>query len=243
MDKAKKAKLLEIRKKKIDIEKQSGLQKHIELLGAISSLHDIFSDSQEKHSETTDELLNKLEGVGPLKDEVLKVRYAIENIPETNSVTISNMSDILKYQHELDLTEVISSINELINVIKSKTIDSVSISNKKSSEYIPVRRVREVNGQFIFDDSPLQVSVVGGSNISTPYTNESGKNANVALIDGRVPVNTDLLPIETNNPSLNLSYTGGKITAITKTIDSVSYQKILTYTGDDLTSVSAWVEI
>lgn len=40
-----------------------------------------------------------------------------------------------------------------------------------------------------------------------------------------------------------LGYTGGLLTTITKTIAGVQYQKTLSYTGSDLTGVSAWVAI
>lgn len=42
------------------------------------------------------------------------------------------------------------------------------------------------------------------------------------------------------NGSLVLTYDSGNLVSITKTIGSVSYIKILSYTGTDLTGVSAW---
>ncbi len=53
----------------------------------------------------------------------------------------------------------------------------------------------------------------------------------------------DALPINTNNPSLVLGYTGANLTTITKTINGVEYQKTLTYTGSTLTEVSSWVQL
>lgn len=37
-----------------------------------------------------------------------------------------------------------------------------------------------------------------------------------------------------------LAYDGGNLVSLTKTIDGVSYVKILSYTGSDLTGVSEW---
>lgn len=43
------------------------------------------------------------------------------------------------------------------------------------------------------------------------------------------------------NASFTLSYTASVLDYIEKTIDGVTYRKTLTWTGSDLTAVSAWV--
>lgn len=50
-------------------------------------------------------------------------------------------------------------------------------------------------------------------------------------------------PTEGTNASLELGYTDGNLTTITKTIGSTSYVKTLSYTGTQLDSVSEWVEV
>lgn len=45
------------------------------------------------------------------------------------------------------------------------------------------------------------------------------------------------------NPSIVLGYDAGKLVTITQTIGTDDYQKTLSYTGDDLTGVSAWVKL
>ena len=57
--------------------------------------------------------------------------------------------------------------------------------------------------------------------------------------------NIELQPTDESqpNPSLVFGYTGGNLTTITKTIAGVDYQQTLSYTGGELTGVSAWVEI
>ena len=58
----------------------------------------------------------------------------------------------------------------------------------------------------------------------------------VSSIDGTIPT-------QGNNPSLTLTYTANVLQTVTKTIGGVNYTKTLTYTGTDLTSVSAWVQV
>jgi len=56
----------------------------------------------------------------------------------------------------------------------------------------------------------------------------------VSNIDGTIPTSG-------NNPSLVLGYTGTNLTTIQKTIGSTTYTKTLTYSGNVLISISAWV--
>lgn len=53
----------------------------------------------------------------------------------------------------------------------------------------------------------------------------------------------ETLPTSGNNPSLALDYTGNNLTTITKTINSIQYQKTLTYDGSLLTEISNWNQI
>ena len=67
-------------------------------------------------------------------------------------------------------------------------------------------------------------------------------------VSGEVAVNTNIVdgtPIDDSksNPSKVFGYTDGKLTSITMTIGGVQYQKTLGYTGEDLTSISEWVEL
>ena len=62
--------------------------------------------------------------------------------------------------------------------------------------------------------------------------------------NGRVLVNTDLLPTSGNNGSLTFSYDGsGNLQYIDETIGSTTYRTTLTYDGsNNLTGVSSAVE-
>ena len=67
--------------------------------------------------------------------------------------------------------------------------------------------------ELITDDNPLPVSNVG------------------------VPPTDDSL----NNPSMVLTYVGGELTQIVKTINGANYTKTFTWVGGELTAISVWV--
>lgn len=51
------------------------------------------------------------------------------------------------------------------------------------------------------------------------------------------------LPTEGFNPSSVLGFTDGKITSITLAIEGNEYRQTFSYTGDNLTGISSWVQI
>ena len=51
-------------------------------------------------------------------------------------------------------------------------------------------------------------------------------------------------PLEGNNSSYSLTYNASdQLTQIDKIIGTITYRKILTWTGDVMTASSAWVEV
>lgn len=162
MDKAKKARLAELRKKKLEQKQLTEQQRHQDLVDAFNGLRDLFITQNKEAIRTTSQLLVKLDQLGSFKSELNAVKEAIKNIPVANDVKISNLSELANLQKEVDLTEVKLAINELAESIAKQAIDAVSITNKKPEEYIPFRRVIEKNGKLVFDDSPAQVNVLGG---------------------------------------------------------------------------------
>jgi len=75
---------------------------------------------------------------------------------------------------------------------------------------------------------------------------EHGRVGGVSTGQGfKIVSQVDGLPPTTgNNPSATLTYDGsGNLSTITKVIDGVSYQKTLTYAGNVLTDISAWVQL
>jgi len=61
------------------------------------------------------------------------------------------------------------------------------------------------------------------------YNSVSGKVEPITKIQG--------------NASYVLTHTDGKLTQIDMTIGEITYRQTLSYTGDDLTGVSAWSEV
>lgn len=162
MDKARKARLLELRQKKIANRSQTDSQRHAEFLGAISGLHELFNETAAENKITTDALLKKLEEFSSFKKEVSEVKKAIEALPKVDRVAISNISELIENQRKLDLTEVTRTINNLAKAVQANSVEDVTIKNKKVDEYVPIRRVIQLNGRLVFDDKPMEVTVVGG---------------------------------------------------------------------------------
>lgn len=194
MDKAKKAKLLELRQKKLNAKKQADQQKHDDIVTAINRLNELF-DRQDNTS--IKELISKLEVIDSLKDEVAKVKQAVENIPKVNNVTIDNLDEIIAKQPAIDLSEVTGAVNELMEqAAKTKAVDTVSIKNKTPDAFIPFRRVREMNGKLVFDDVPTPIAIGGGSGssiVNVPTSNGFDQHANITtdLSTPNVIIETD----------------------------------------------------
>lgn len=162
MDKAKKAKLAELRKKKIQQKQQTELQRHQDLVNAFNGLKSLFDERDSKNAEANAVLLAKIAELGDFKPELAAVKQAIENLPTVDNIKISNLHELAGLQQEVDLTEVKQAIDDLSTSIAKQAMDSVAITNKKAEDYIPTRRVIEKNGRLVFDDKPMEVTVVGG---------------------------------------------------------------------------------
>lgn len=187
MDKAKKAKLAELRKKKSDQKQQTELQRHQELVDAFNGLRTLFDERNKEDAKSSDLLLKKLSELGDFKTELSAVKEAIENLPTVDNIKISNLSEIASLQKEVDLTEVKQAIDRLASSIAKQALDSVSITNKKPDEYIPMRRVVLKDGQLVFDDKPQVISVGGGgggrSTVSTVQQDLIRNGNSIAVVN------------------------------------------------------------
>lgn len=169
MDKAKKAKLLELRQKKNASSKQTEEQRHSELLDAVHGLHSLFGEQNKQNTQNTEALLVELSKSNDLKEEVAKVKQAIKELPRVDEVSITNLSELIESQKDLDLSEVVKAVNELSEKVEKQQLDEVKIINQEVEDFIPMRRVRKNKlGKLEYDDEPLQVSVVGGGGSITP---------------------------------------------------------------------------
>lgn len=179
----KKQKLIELRKKKSEQRKQSEEKKHSEFLSAVNNLAELFDESSKDNIQAIDALMNKLGEFSQFADHISRIEQAIEKIPKTDKVEITNLSQIAKMQQEVDLSEVTKAIESLTEEVKNQTPSSeVMVANQKADEYIPFRRVIQVNGRLLFDDDRMKVNVIGGGGGSTasvgrtsPYNNSEGK--------------------------------------------------------------------
>lgn len=178
MDKAKKQKLLELRKKKNADSKKSESTKHAELVNAVNNLSSLFKDNEKKHADTIDTLLSKLEEVSAFRNEVIEVKQAINDIPVTNAVAVNNLHELLELKQEVDMTPVTRAIENLTKAISKQVVEKVTIKNKKVDEFVPMRRVRSVQGRLMFDDDALKVEVIGGGggSVVNNYSKETAKD-------------------------------------------------------------------
>ena len=206
MDKVKKARLAELRKKKLEQKQQTDLQRHQELVDAFNSLRTLFEEREAKNAEANAVLLEKIAELGDFKPEINAVREAIENLPTVDNIKISNLSELAGLQKEVDLTEVKNAIASLANAVADQVVDSVSITNRDPSDFIPTRRVIEKNGRLIFDDSPSNVIVGGGGGGKALVQKELTRNG-----DSIAVVNPDGTPLSVGGGSASYQVWNDKV--------------------------------
>lgn len=160
MDKIKKDKLLEIRSKQQKERVNNETARHQELVEAINGLTSLFGQKADADLELIDTVIQKLSAFEGFKQEIAAVKQAIKELPR--EVKVSNLSELINSRKEVDFSEVTKAINNLSELVKKQSVDNVAISNQKPEDFIPTRRVRQVQGRLIYDDDPLQVTVVGG---------------------------------------------------------------------------------
>lgn len=173
---SKQEKLLELRKKKTAKKQQSEAAKHSEMLKALNELGGLFEINAEKNSQALDKLLRELSKMDSFKQEVKAVRQAIKNIPQTESVRVTNLSDFINAIPKVDISEIREAVEKLTSAVEEQSVDSVSISNQKPEDFIPTRRVRMVQGRLVYDDDALKVNVVGGGGGTINYYSKEEAN-------------------------------------------------------------------
>lgn len=252
MDRAKKARLAELRKKKLEQKQLTEQQRHQDLVYAFNGLRELFVTQNKEAIRTTSQLLVKLDQLGSFKPELNAVKEAIESLPTVDTIKISNIHELAALQKEVDLTDVKLAINELAESIAKQVMDAVAITNKKPEEYIPFRRVVEKNGKLIFDDSQAQVSVLGGGGRSFVQKELTRNGDSIAV------VNPDGTPLGGGGVSASYQIFNDKITDsdliyIGKSLPGTDegnagwqikrYQKStgkLTFADDDATFTHMW---
>jgi hypothetical protein len=246
MDKAKQVKLVELRQKNLVKKQQVEEKKHSELIGAIKGLHDLFDAKSKSDAKTTEGLISRLSEFSQFKDEVAKIKQAIDNLPKVENVAINNLSELIEAQKDFDMTEVVNAVKELSAKVENNIADSVSIKNKNAEDFIPTRRVIGVNGKLIFDDRPSGsgggLSVVSSVQGDLVRTAADGRAIAVVNPDGTsltaggglVPQGYDSISIPSyntnNDPLIVQYYVGGLAGTLVATLT-------LTYAGTNISTV------
>jgi len=177
-----KAKLLELRKKKLDNKaknQQEILDSNASIVQAIQNLHKVINDTAEyNQSELVKQIgqLRASESHQPLIDKLDELLLNTDN-----NVEVTNLESLIEAvdKIKLDNNEVVLAINNVVTEIEN---------NKQSQEpedYIPVRSVRKVGNILVFDDSPNQSIVNGGGGGSSfPLRLIRGDSLSVVNPDG-----------------------------------------------------------
>jgi len=157
------AKLAQLRRKKLETNKKTEADRH----EAILKSHDQVFTAVNKLAETLEAQDNK---------DVLELIKSIDTSKELEAmVNLVNKLGERSDQSSKDIVELISKNtakqNEAIAEIAIKLSESIQKQSFKSQEvtdFVPTRRVRKVGNRFVFDDDPMQVSIVGGGGSSFP---------------------------------------------------------------------------
>lgn len=145
------------------------------------------------------------------------------------------------------LQDILLDVLKAIN--KQKPVKTVEISNfpeQKATDLSKVEKKLDLSNKHLKTISEKRFGGGGGGGNGSPYVDGTGKIVNVELSSGSIPViPNETVPTDSSktNGSIVLGYTAGKLTTITKTIGTTQYQKTLSYTVDDLTGISSWVEL
>jgi len=107
------------------------------------------------------------------------------------------------------------------------------------------------NGNLINESHPLPTSAtieLSGVNIEAVAIKDGTTDSQRAAVDSDGSLHVKIQEVEplsatTVNPSYIYTWTGNNLTKIRKTIGSNSWEKTLSYTNNNLTSVSGWVSV
>lgn len=174
-----KSKLIELRKKKIANKKTAEDKKHSELLDALSSLSNALSDEPLK-LESIQKILNELSEVSLFNKQMLDLYNSLKDSLD-KEVSISEMTKLLTEVAKGDVAPVVNAIKNLSNAV---------LENKSQApeDYIPVRRVRRVGKEYVFDDDSstpvVSVSGSGGGGIQLSLTRNNTTSLAVVNPDG-----------------------------------------------------------
>jgi hypothetical protein len=200
------------RKRRIDRLKQQRLDKQKANQDLVSQLADKIEDLKKTFDlgvdiKGLDRLVDSLGEMAAFSDDVKELKAVIAalkipNMPASVKVEgLGQFSQVIKDIKAPDQTKEFKAIYKILDSLSNKSDAAVIISNRKESEFIPMRRVRSVNGKLMWDDS---LPSGGGGSVAFLYAEDrteiTGRNsatdtADTALVaaQARPVVITDII--------------------------------------------------
>lgn len=191
----------------------------------IKKSEDIYELNAKSIKKITEYFESSLSKIKPKDLQNVRVENQLV-LPEVQRVAVENQykpPEIQKVKVENQMV-----FPEVQQVVDPQSVSILTLLQEKIDDLIELITAKEY-------PTPPEVQAVEVKNWEHAVTSGQGFKQSVSIIDK--------LPTEGNNPSLVLGYTDGNLTTITKTINGVEYQKTLSYTGANLTGVSAWSEV
>lgn len=147
--------LAELRKKKA----QAKAKQHTDLLEsnasikeAVLALHKAINDQEPYDDSQLIQQLKELKQHDTYSEDIKRLEASLKDSSDKDK-----LDEIIKAVGNINNTDVVKAVNNLIVRLEEKTV------KQNPDDFQPVRRVRKIGSRLVFDDDPLQVSVMGGS--------------------------------------------------------------------------------
>src|SRR5690606_18404363 len=101
--------------------------------------------------------LKELKDSLTFKDDIERLEIALK---ASGDVNLEKLDDLVAAIGSINNTDVVNAVNDLIVKLEAKEI------SQAPEDFQPVRRVRKIGTKLMYDDDPLQVSVVAGGGSS-----------------------------------------------------------------------------
>lgn len=162
----------------------------------------------------------------------------VSNFPPTPEPPEIKLPDIPMFPREMKISKPLWFDLSKIDLLLMSLNNSIKTVFNKISEFRIPKKAEEA----------IPVRLSDGKKFYEAITQVIGGGFGGGSSGGFKEVNATIREVEpTNelksNASMVLTYDTGKLIKITKTISGTSYEKTLSYTGDDLTGVSTWSEV
>lgn len=154
------AKLLELRKKKAQVKadnQRALLEANAQVKDAIIKLHELINGQEKYDDSKLIEQISSLRDSLTFKDEIKRLETALN---ASNSETNGKFDKLIEAVNQQNADEVVLAIETLITRLEDNKV------SQDAKDYQPIRRVRKLGNQFIYDDEPWQAVAIGGGGVS-----------------------------------------------------------------------------